>query len=249
MFFPKMVARLADAVSKFRLFTFIAAFGLLLPFSLYGNTDYYRHAYFDNSLTSDFTSTVGPAVLPSSLEQKDGRLPVETKTFFTPPNALRLEWQSQPGGGWEAEVRLVDFRNRLPGLAGDNLYFWCFSPQAISAADLPLVVLSNTREGLQVAEFPGSFTEPLPLGKFVGDVPAGRWVAVRIPLSEFHTRSIYPFRPEYLQNVVFLQGRADGARHALILDEIRIDDAPAQNSESGRPPSVTRSNECASSWL
>src|ERR1700720_3221845 len=40
-------------VSKFCLFTFIAAFGLLLPFSLYGNTDYYRHAYFDNSLTSD----------------------------------------------------------------------------------------------------------------------------------------------------------------------------------------------------
>jgi exo beta-1,2-glucooligosaccharide sophorohydrolase (non-reducing end) len=217
--------------SKFCLFTSVATFALLFPFSLYGNTDYYRHVYFDNSLTADsYFYSGGQAVSPSSLEQKDGRLPVETKTFFTPPNALRLEWQSQPGGGWEAEVRLVDFRNRLPGLAGNNLYFWCFSPQAISAADLPLVVLSNTREGLQVAEFPGSFTEPLPLGEFVGDVPAGRWVAVRIPLSEFHTRSIYPFRSEYLQNIVFLQGRPDGTRHALILDEIRIDDAPAQNS-------------------
>ena len=84
--------------SKFYLFTSIATFALLFPFSLYGNTDYYRHTYFDNSLTSSsYFYSGGQAVSPSSLEQKDGRLPVETKTFFTPPNALRLEWQSQPG--------------------------------------------------------------------------------------------------------------------------------------------------------
>ncbi len=70
-------------ISKFCLFTFIAAFALLFPFSLYGNTDYYRHTYFDNSLTSDsYFYSGGQAVPPSSLEQKDGRLPVETKTFL-----------------------------------------------------------------------------------------------------------------------------------------------------------------------
>jgi exo beta-1,2-glucooligosaccharide sophorohydrolase (non-reducing end) len=192
---------------------------------VWANTDYYRHTIFDNSLTSDtYFYSAGTSNGPSFLEQKDSRLPVDTKTFLTPPNALRLQWQSQPGGGWEAEVRLVNFRNRFPEMSGHNLYLWCFAPQPISADDLPSLVLSTGREGLQVAEFPASFTDPLPMGKVTGDLSAGRWIQVRIPLSEFRSGSIYQFRPEYLQNVVFHQGRADGARHTLIVDEIRIDD-------------------------
>lgn len=207
-------------------FFFLAAF--LFPAFARGNTDYYRHSYFDNSLTADsYFYSSGQASAPSSLEQTNGKLPVETGIFLTPPNALRLEWQSVAGGGWEAEVRLMDFRYRYPEFSGESLYFWCFAPQAIAAADLPLMVVSDTREGLQVAQFPGSFSEPLHLGKFAGDLPAGRWVQVRIPLAEFHTGSIYPFRPQYLQNIIFLQGRADGVRHKLVLDEIRIDDDEA----------------------
>jgi len=198
---------------------------LLCPPVTRANTEYYRHTVFDNSLTSDtYFYSAGMANGPSSLEQTNSRLPVDTKTFLTPPNALRLQWQSEPGGGWEAEIRVMNFRNRFPEFVGRNLYFWCFAPQAIAAADLPSVVLSTAHEGLQVAESPPSFTDPLPLSKFAGDVPARRWVQVRIPLNEFHTASIYEFRPQYLQNVVFHQGRADGVRHTLIIDELRIDD-------------------------
>src|ERR1700732_3104616 len=73
----------------------------------WGNTEYYRHVVFDNSLTPDtyFYST-GTSNGSSFLELKDRRLPVETRTFLTPPNALRLQWQSQRDGGWEAEVRV-----------------------------------------------------------------------------------------------------------------------------------------------
>jgi hypothetical protein len=35
-------------------------------------------------------------------------------------------------------------------------------------------MLSTSREGLQGAEFPGSFSDPLRLGKFAGDLPAAR---------------------------------------------------------------------------
>jgi hypothetical protein len=71
---------------------------LLFPSLAHGNTDYYRHIYFDNSLTSDFYFySSGQASAPSSLEQRNG-LPVESKIFLTPPNALRLQWQSQTGG-------------------------------------------------------------------------------------------------------------------------------------------------------
>ena len=197
---------------------------LLLPTITRATDDYYRHSYFDNSITQDaYFYSHAHAVAPSTVVDKDGKLPVETKNFFTPPNALRLEWQSQPGGGWEAGVHLLDFRNRYPGFEGDTLSFWLYSSQQITAADLPLLTLMNSREGLQVAEFPGSFSEAVPLGRFLREVPAGRWVQIHIPLSEFQTASIYPFQPLYFQNMVFHQGKSDGVRHTLIIDEIRVD--------------------------
>src|ERR1035437_7985635 len=175
----------------------------------WGNTEYYRHVVFDNSLTSDsYFYSHGMANGSIFLELKNRRLPVETKTFMTPPNALRLQWQSQAGGGWEAEVRVNGHRNRFPELKGRNLYFWCFAPQAIAADDLPMLVLSNRGEGLQVAEFPGAFSEPLRLGTIAGDIPAGKWIQVRIPLPDFRTGSIYEFRPGDFQKIIFYHGRA-----------------------------------------
>src|ERR1700749_4894303 len=92
----------------------------------WGNTEYYRHIVFDNSLTPDsYFYSAGRANGSSFLELKDRRLPVETKTFLTPPNALRIQWQSQADGGWEAEIRVQGFRNRFPEFEGHNLYFWC----------------------------------------------------------------------------------------------------------------------------
>ena len=196
--------------------------------------DYYQHTFFDNSITSDaYFYSEANASAPSMVEAKDRRLPVETKRFLTPPNALRITWQSSEGGAWKAEVKLLDFRNRFPGLRGNTLSFWLYAPEAIAAADLPLVILSNAREGLQVAEFPGSFTDALPIGQFTGDLPAGKWTRVQISLSTWHSASIYEFRPDFLQDVIFRQNKSDGVRHTLIVDEIRVEDVadatPAKN--------------------
>ena len=205
----------------------------------HANTEYYRHVIFDNSLTPDvYFYSAAIANGSSFIENSNSRLPVETKTFRTPPNALRLRWRSEKDGGWEAEVRVMNFRNRFPAFSGHNLYFWCFAPEGIAAADLPQVVLSTSRQGLHVAEFPASFTQPLSLATIVGDLPQGRWVRVRIPLSEFRSASIYEFRPENLQNIVFHQGRADGVQHTLIVDEFRIDNDPAPGPVLPAPKNV-----------
>src|SRR5208283_4024427 len=105
------------------------------------------------------------ASLPSSLEGHRGRLPVDSDHFHSPPNALRLSWVSQKDGGWDAEVHLYSFRNRTPALRGANLDFWLYSPEDIAAEDLPDIVLSTARNGLQVADYPGMFTETEPLGR------------------------------------------------------------------------------------
>jgi hypothetical protein len=205
----------------FALFTAI----LFPEFGHAGDTEYFRHILFDNSLTPDtYFYSYAQASGSSSIEQKDHRLPVEGGNFMSPPNALRLHWRSQADGGWEAEVRLLNFRYRFPELSGRNLYLWLYSAQPIAADDLPRIMLSTTREGLQVAEFPGSFSDPVPVGKYCGDLPAARWVQVKIPLSEFRTASIYEFRPQFVQNLIFLQGRADNLEHTVLVDEIRFDD-------------------------
>jgi hypothetical protein len=211
----------------------------IFPSVALANANYYRHTFFDNSLTPDlYYYSAASAIAPSSLDQTNGKLPVEGRFFRTPPNALRLAWESKEGGGWEADVQMDAFRNRLPGLQGNTLSFWVYAPEAISSADLPLIVLSNTREGLQVAQFPGSFTDAVPLGKFSGNVPAGKWVRIQIPFSVLHTASIYEFQPQYLQNVIFRQGRTDAVRHTLIVDEVRVDDTGVANAAGQSSPTI-----------
>jgi hypothetical protein len=214
----------------------IAAAFCLLSASPLAASDYYRHVIFDNSLTPEsYFYSSSHASGKSFLEARNNRLPVETKTFLTPPNALRVQWQSAAGGGWLAEIRAIGGRNRPPGLSGHNLFFWIFSPQPIAAEDLPLVVLSTLNEGLQVSEAAGRFSQPLALGKYTGSLAAGRWTLVRIPLADAVTASIHPFPPQYLENVIFHQGRADDVRHTLIVDQVRVDDDPAATTPLPAP--------------
>jgi|SRR6516162_8772782 len=96
------------SLSTFGGFLILAAV-MLSSLNGLAETDYYRHAFFDNSIAPDtHYYRGGQAVLPSTVESIEGQLPVETHIFLSPPNALRLKWRSMPGGSWDAEVRVVD---------------------------------------------------------------------------------------------------------------------------------------------
>jgi hypothetical protein len=183
------------------------------------STDYYNHVVFDNSITPDYYYySSGRAVYPSTILLLSGALPVEKKNFFTPPNALRLQWRSVEGGSWETELRVVSMRNRPTDFHGDTLYIWCYSPEAFPAADLPVIQLEDEEHG---------FTAPMKLDGIPGAVPAKRWFQVRLPLSEFTTASIHPFQPRRLHSLHFSQGVVDDTPRTLIIDEIKIDDKSA----------------------
>jgi exo beta-1,2-glucooligosaccharide sophorohydrolase (non-reducing end) len=196
------------------------------------STDYYNHVVFDNSLTSDYYYySSGRAVYPSTVDLLSGALPVEKKNFFTPPNALRLQWRSVAGGAWESEVRVVSMRNRPTDFDGDTLYLWCFSPQSFSADDLPFLQLEDEQH---------DFTAPLKLHSSADEIPAKRWFQIRMPLSEFQTASIHPFHPSQLHSLHFSQSVADNAEHILIIDEIKIDDKGMASPVSTEVRSVPR---------
>jgi len=188
----------------------------VIPCGAVEPTDYYNHVVFDNSITPDYYYySSGRSVFPSTIQLLSGALPVEHKNFFTAPNALRLQWRSVPAGSWEAEVRVVSMRNRLTDFRGDTLYVWCFSNDAIAAADLPFIQLEDDDH---------DFTAPIKLDGLTGDIPAKRWVQLRLPLSGFPTASVHPFQARSLHSIHFGQSAADDTPHSLIIDEIKIDD-------------------------
>ena len=211
-------------------FTGKFAFILLLLVSstpLLADSDYYHHVFFDNSLTPNFYYySAGKVSSPSRLALLDDKIPVDTQTFLTPPNALRLQWNSQPGGGWAAQIRVVSFRNRDYRFQGDTLSFWCFSSLDLSPSDLPL---------LRVEDDGGDFSAPLHLEKFATGLRAGHWHQIRIPLKTFVSASLRPLDPNRLLSIIFSQDASDGIDHTLLIDQITIEPSATGKDQTSLP--------------
>lgn len=194
----------------------------------HADQNYSQQVFFENSLSPDnYFYSSGKASPPSTLTLIDEKLPVDTTSFVSAPNALRLEWKSLAGGGgWSAEVRLYEWRDRTVEFPGANLWLWLRSAEGIRAADLPrLAVRAGGRD----------FSWPISIGDFAPDLAPGKWTRIRIPLTAFHAASVDPFEPHRLNTLIFLQGRSDGATHTLSVDDVRIENDPPPHEAA--PPS------------
>ena len=93
------------------------ALGILTSSTCLAQSGYFNHVIFDNSQRSGYYwDSNASATAPSNLEERDFRIPVETTHYLSPPNALRLNWVSNDGSGWEAKVHVLSFPNRDPEL-------------------------------------------------------------------------------------------------------------------------------------
>jgi exo beta-1,2-glucooligosaccharide sophorohydrolase (non-reducing end) len=181
-------------------------------------SNYYNHLIFDNSLTDrSYHYSRGAAVAPSSLDLAGDKLPVASGCWFSPPNSLRLSWCSRPGGDWRAEIHVEDWRGRTRSFAGNALSFWCYSEQPLAAALLPIVVVQLEN---------GPVTRPLRLTGIVSEMPAERWVQVKIPLEAFGT-STTELDFSRIGKLIFTQSVDDAAEHTLYIDEIKLLDEPS----------------------
>ena len=184
------------------------------------DTAYYQKSFFDNSLTpQSYFYSSGKLSAPSKLVLVGDKLPVDRSTFLTPPNSLRLQWTSRPGGGWVASIDLYEWRNREAFFPGDTLEFWCYSREGMVSEDLPLITIQDKSK---------SFSAPVALAEFARAVPRGKWVQVKIPLAHFVTASLRELQPHRVNKISFLQSRADGREHTLFIDEARFTAAAEQ---------------------
>ena len=87
-----------------------------------------QQVFFENSLSpNSYFYSDGKASAPSTLKLIDGKLPVETTAFISGPNALELQWQSMPDGGWDTELKLYEWRDRNVDFPGDSLFLWLYA--------------------------------------------------------------------------------------------------------------------------
>ncbi len=180
--------------------------------------NYSQQVFFENSLSpKTYFYSNGKATAPSALLLVDGKLPVETSTFISGPNALHLAWTSMPEGGWSVNLGLYPWRNRTVNFPGAYLWLWLRSEEDISTKNFPKLALHDKD---------GNFSWPLEIGTFAGDLKSGKWTRVRIPLAAFRSASVHPLQPHNASALIFVQGAPDAAPHALDIDDIRIEDAP-----------------------
>ena len=196
------------------------------------DTEYFKRILFDNSLTPDrYYYSSGKASPPSAITLDRDRLPVESTTYRTGPNALLLEWKSMRDGGWTAEIEVPRWRNREIYFPGDTLYFWCFSAQEVDRLALPHLILRDLQ---------GGFTAPLDIANLTRGIQAGKWIQIAVPLHAFLSASINQFDSHAISGLGFVQGRADGSPHRMLIDDIRIDAAHLPPARSLAAPAGLR---------
>ena len=193
--------------------------------------NYSAQVFFENSLSpGSYFYSSGKVSPPSGLELTDGKLPVESHIFISGPNALKLHWESAPNGGWSAELKRYEWRNRTRIFPGAKLFLWLYTEQGIRAVDLPQIALRDAES---------NFTQPLAMGAYTRDLKPAGWMRVGIPLASFKTASVNPFQAQRLSALILVQGKADAASHTLLLDDIRIEnDPPAHQAAPPAPMHV-----------
>jgi hypothetical protein len=198
-------------------------------------TLYDRHVLFDNALADGgYVYSNGFVIGPSSLELDGGLVPLDRAHFVSPPNGLRLHWQSAPTGDWRATVEVPKFYARPFEFEGDAVTLWCFADSELSELNAPRVFLQDAAK---------AGTDAIPLVRGDDRIPAGRWVQVTLPFTAFRN-PIYrstadsTFNPHQLRSISFVQGLDDGQPHTVYIDDIQVRDTRAVDTTPPPAPAA-----------
>ncbi len=172
--------------------------------------------YFQDSPTTNYYDySWMELTLPSYLERMGTdlrRFPVETAVPAQQGmNSLRLHWQSKTGGDWVAIAAGLNWTEHdLTGT--DTLSFYFYSVEGIAKENLPTVFMEDIYNVK---------TTKHPITPYAGDLPAGVWVRIAIPMSLFFDAGD-PVDFTVIKTVGYGQNLADTLEHTLFIDDVRV---------------------------
>ena len=195
---------------------------LMFPGMAYTQSSSLSSVLFSNgSGTGPYFYSEGAASDPSELFLKNNKAVIDTAHFYSPPNAIKMEWNSGKGGDWSLAIELNQWRNRTISF-GKVLSFWVYSPKAISAEHMPELSIENRH---------GKRSQPQKMGR---SVPASEWVRITKSVSSFtFSDGSLESDLDIIQSVQFEQGASDGQQRQLFIDDIALFD---KNQLDNTPP-------------
>ena len=182
--------------------------------------------FFANSLMKkNYYYSEATYTSPSWIKNENKKVPVSGTVFFTPGNALELNYVSADRGRWEAKIvyraaRGVDFF-----VPATHLCFRLYiQSSATDTAALPQVGIGNKKTGEL------SF---LSIGNKIKNFRRQQWLTIQIPLREFESADSTKWKDPDI--VVFRQGSNDGKEHHLFIDQVELE-SPDPKSEAPAAP-------------
>lgn len=184
---------------------------LSIPLFSYAQGSSQKSVLFDNgSIKGPYFYSAGLAEGASELLLENGKAVIDDSVLYSPPNAIKLEWLSGTKGEWNIAIKTNRWRNR-PVDFGETLSFWVYSSKNLSSAQLPQIALKNQD---------GEESDQQQLAR---SIPADTWTQIKKPITTFNFKSSNRNANE-VESVIFTQGKADGNRHVLYVDEIKLYD-------------------------
>ena len=183
--------------------------------ALHSQEPLYDHIIFANSRMPGyyfFSSTSYQS--PSWIKNLRQKLPVSADVFFTPGNALELQYVNGKDGNWKALVIEPKYRGQDHFRASEILHLKIFVQSERTQKDaLP---------SIQVSQKDSIFSKALPLSNYLKSYVVKKWLNVAIPVKDFGDR-------QSINSIQFAQNSQDGKTHQLFIDQLEI--LPTKNRD------------------
>lgn len=178
---------------------------LSAPISLIAET--YPEVLFENSiLPSSYSGSKIQYQGDSWIRNLRGSLPVSDSIFFTPNNALSLNYISSAQGYWQADV----------------LYPENYQASKNGVLILKLYVQSETTidelPAFQIIQADSALSQPMLLKDYLSNFKEDTWLSIEVPLNRIQNISNDP----EIVAIRFLQHGTDNKEHQLYIDQIEI---------------------------
>ncbi len=175
-------------------------------------------------------SSFGDFTVPSTLEQAIGdgvpnkKLPISNDIKMGDAgNSIKISWKSMPketGTGWKALLAFDQYSGYDATTDVTTLNFHVYSESGLTQATMPKVGLETHTP---VADKPGNGPQ-VNMSDFIGDIPAGEWTKVTIPMSAFKAINGKAIFYKELKGFFLTQNADDEKQHTIYVDNAFLAD-------------------------
>ncbi|TYR32151.1 hypothetical protein FXV77_20000 [Sphingobacterium phlebotomi] len=175
-----------------------------------GYADTYPEVVFDNSLVKGTYAKSKVSYQGRSwVENLNHHLLVSDTLFFTPGNALSLQYKSAVEGDWQVDLQYSRQKLNYQVERSDHLVLKLYiKSENTKDNNLPKISIQQKH----------SETDQLELASYIKNLDYNKWIDVRIPVADFKNLHV----KETITTLRFTQNGADDEMHYLFIDQVEF---------------------------